>query len=222
MLCADIIIRIRMMNIIDHTQARTTQARTRDPFQIVVHNTGGTDAAKIIKYYTMPKSLCPHYVIESSGVIHRIIPEKNVAWHIAYNDAVAALYDKGIDVWKRWRKRNGVLEETASETYYDSWFARWPRVTDPRQIIGPKPNGTSVGIELVALHTPTARVFTDEQYLALQELIAAISVSCQIPLSKNSVFGHSDADPIARFNTHGSWDPGASFDWQTLYASFGL
>lgn len=210
------------MNIIDHTKSRTTPARLKDPYQIVVHNTGATDAEKIIKYYTSPKSLCPHYVIEHTGTIHKIVPESNVAWHVAYNSAVAALYDKGIDVWKRWRKRSGILEETAKDGYYDTWFARWPNIKDPRMIIGPKPNYSSVGIELVALKEPTLRVFTDEQYLALQELIVAISVSSRIPLSKQSVFGHSDADPISRFNNHGSWDPGPTFDWNAIYASFGL
>ena len=219
--CSDHHIRM-MMNIIDHTKARTTPARYKDPFQIIIHNTGDTDAAKIIKYYTTPKSLCPHYVVDPSGTIHRIVPETNVAWHIAYNDAVAALYDKGVNVWKRWRKRNGALEETASDTYYDSWFARWPNVSDPRSIAGPKPNYSSVGIELVALRKPTERVFTDEQYIALQELIAAISVSCRIPIARQSVFGHSDADPISRFNNRGSWDPGAAFDWNAIYAAFGL
>ena len=211
-----------IMNIIDHTKSRTTPARLKDPHQIVVHNTGDTDAEKIVKYYTTPKSLCPHYVIEPNGTVHKIVPESCVAWHIAYNDAVAALYDQGVDVWKRWRKRNGVLEETASDAYYDTWFARWPRVTDPRTIVGAKPNYSSVGIEIVALKKPTERVFADEQYIALQELIAAISVSCQIPLSKQSVFGHSDADPISRFNSRGSWDPGPTFDWDAVYASFGL
>lgn len=210
------------MHLTDHSHLRNMSPRGSQAQNAIIHNTGSTHADEILKYYTSPKSLCPHYVITPDGTVHKIVPEDRVAYHVAYSAAVSKLYASGPDAWKLWRKRSGALEKTVEPSYYDSWQARWPGVSDPRVIPGARPNYMSNGIELVALRKPTERVFTDEQYVALCELLADMSPRMLQPFTRSSVFGHSDADPISRFNSKGSWDPGASFDWTAVYAALGI
>jgi len=206
------------MNIIDHSQKRKMQARAVAPKCAIIHNTGQTDSERVLRYYLVG-SACPNYVIDHDGTVHKIVADDKVAWHIAYSKAINALYDKGQSEWQKWRKRDGELERTANDGYYQSWVERWPGVSDPRELVGPRPNYSSVGIELMALHKPTPRVFSDEQYVALVELLSDVCGRLMISPSQRSIFGHSDADPISRFNSSGSWDPGATFDWDFVRAS---
>lgn len=210
------------MNIVDVRSGRLLPVRSGAASRVIVHSTGETDLDAIIKFYTTPNSVCPHYVIAHNGTINRIVPEDRVAWHVAYDPAVAALYAKGMHEWQRWRMRAGKPDRSASDGYYAAWTARWPSVSDPRTLAGPRPNYMSIGIELQALEHPTPRIFTDAQYAALVELTADICKRLGIVPAHGTVFGHSDADPIARSNDRGQWDPGALFDWRYVGGSLGF
>lgn len=210
------------MNIIDVHSGRLLPVRSGHASRVIVHSTGETDLAAIIKFYTTPNSVCPHYVIAHDGTISKIVPEDRVAWHVAYDGAVAALYAKGAQEWQRWRMRAGKPDRSAPDGYYAGWIARWPGVDDPRTLAGARPNYMSIGIELQALELPTPRIFTDAQYVALTELTADICKRLSIVPSRSTVFGHSDADPIARSNDKGQWDPGALFDWQSVGRDLGF
>lgn len=210
------------MNIIDVRSARILPNRSYPASRVIVHSTGETDLAAVIKFYTSPGAVCPHYVIAHDGTINKIVPEDHVAWHVAYAPGVAATYGKGLQEWQRWRMRAGKLDMSAREGYYAAWTARWPGLEDPRTLAGPRPNYMSIGIELQALEAPTRRIFTDAQYAALVELTSDICKRLSIVPSQRTVFGHSDADPIARSNDRGQWDPGALFDWHTVSAGVGF
>ena len=75
----------------------------------------------------------------------------------------------------------------------------------------PKVNDFSIGIELEGLDTDPDG-FTEQQYAALNQLIAVLKSSYPSILA-NNVFAHSDIAPGRKP------DPGPYFDWQQL--SFG-
>lgn len=210
------------MNIIHVRSGRVLPNRSVAASRVIVHSTGETDLAAILKFYTTPGSVCPHYVVAHDGTVHGIVPEDHVAWHVAYAADVAATYGKGLQEWQRWRMHGGKLTKSARDGYYAGWNARWPGLSDPRTLAGPRPNYMSIGIELQALDVPTARIFTDAQYTALVELTSDICKRINIVPSQRTVFGHSDADPIARSNDNGQWDPGVKFDWEAISAGVGF
>lgn len=204
------------MKTVDHTSNKSMAARAGAASKIVIHNTGDTSETDVLAYYLKKNSSCPHYVISHDGTVHKIVPDDRVAWHVAYSDAVSSVYKRGLSEWIKWRKTSAGIERTAPDGFYDHWTRRWPSLEDPRSLLGMRPNYASIGVELLALKKPTARVFTDQQYDALIELLRDVSVRNSISLSKKTLIGHSDADPISRSNSKGSWDPGQAFDWDGL------
>lgn len=125
-----------------------------------------------------------HYIIERDGTIRCYIPEDRVAWH-----AGAGTYGN-------------------DEKYTD------------------KMNLYAIGIELVAIGsqedmadylTPEEYAaldddligFTEEQYVALEALVADICQRNNIPQDRDHVIGHSDF-------TQDNGDPGSMFDWSRV------
>lgn len=72
----------------------------------------------------------------------------------------------------------------------------------------PKVNDFSIGIELEGLDTDPEG-FTDEQYIALNQLIPVLKSSYR-SIRANNIFAHSDIAPGRKP------DPGPYFDWQKL------
>ena len=204
------------MNFIEHKHNRILPRRINNATHIILHATGETNLDAIIRFYCSPGAVCPHYIISYNGDIHAIISEDSIAWHTAYSTAHTELYKLGFSEWSKWRIKSGALEKSAKSDFYAQWHARWPDIDDPRNLCSSKPNFSSIGIEMQSLENPTDKIFTPQQYATLTHLLKSISLRRFINLNKNSVLGHSDVDPISRFN----WDPGSKFDWNFVYSSF--
>jgi len=181
---------------------------------IIIHSTGSTNLDKVDKYYTDNEhGVCPHFLILRSGRINQYIDLDHTAYHVGFSDAQKKLYQQGKAKWTLFWN-----DTTLPCPYigYDEWFARWSNYQSPLELpSGDRPNSRSIGIEMLS----EGGNCTDEQYLALQELLLKTAEDIQLEISPNNVYGHYDANPIARVNKHGGTDPGKLFDWNRLYQS---
>jgi N-acetyl-anhydromuramyl-L-alanine amidase AmpD len=214
------------MTITETPTRKVLVARPTPPICFVLHTTGDTDLAKILRYYTSAdKDACqPHWMIETSGRIHRIAPEDKIASHCAIRPEEAALYAQGFQTWSRYLWNDGQPRDTGSMcSNYIAWRDIWLTigVQSPLELItGRRPNTASVGIELQEPEHYEVDKFTDAQYSALADVLAEGWRRWKIPMKRNSVLLHSDTSPLRRTNAKGPTDPGRGFNfnriWDTL------
>lgn len=194
-------------------------SRQGAPLCFVLHTTGTSRFDEAIRYYqTSSEGISPHYVIDLSGALYRLVPDDQVAYHCGYGTA-QGLYAQGLDVWTRWAgKPPKELQQPFSG--YTFWRERWPGKQSPLELAcGAAPNGRSIGIELLAPRHPTPSVFTDPQYTTCAELLADRSTAHRIPLDRAHVLGHEDVNPVARADRRGGTDPGRGFDWDRILSA---
>lgn len=203
------------MKIDKLTTAKPHPRRQSAPLCFVVHSTGSLDRGAVVEYYTKSGSgVCPHFLLLPEGDVLQFVETDHVAYHVGLPQERLDAYRRGREEWTR-HVKDGVLE--APFAGYQQWFARWPGKESPLQLrTGEHPNGNSIGIELLAERGRC----TDRQYTTLEQLLEVLSGSAKIELGRETVIGHSDADPIARSDKHGGTDPGPHFDWERLFALF--
>jgi N-acetyl-anhydromuramyl-L-alanine amidase AmpD len=210
--------------VIDTPTRRELPRRPGKPIAVVIHGTGQTDLDKCIAWYTNPQGLQPHYMIAATGTVRRFVAEDHVAYHAALVKEEIALYRQGWQEWSTWAWRLGGPVHTGQEFGgYRSWRDQWQsKASSPLDLAtGERPNLTSIGIEVQSLAKPTPRVFNDEQYAALAELLFDVCRRNSIPLMRERVLGHFDVSPMRRANERGSFDPGERFDWNRLWDAIG-
>lgn len=201
--------------LIDNKQTKYKHnIRKLDINCFILHNTGSVNADKVDKYYIEnSEGVCPHFLILRSGRINQYVDLDKTAYHVGFSDTQKKLYSRGKDVWPLFWNNTTL---PCPYVGYDQWFARWPQLQSPLELpSSDRPNSRSIGIELLS----EGGDCTDEQYEALQELILKTSEDIQLDINSNNVYGHYDANPIARVNKYGSTDPGKGFDWDRVYKS---
>lgn len=206
------------IQIIGALTKRPLPTRTLAIGSVIVHTTGDQDLDKILRWYESVDGLQPHYVIDTTGVIRRIVFENFIAYHAKIDPAEARLYQQGYGEWSTWIwKDERPLHIGGEFSGYRTWRDQWRnRFQSPLDLItGSHPNGSSIGVELQATDRPGA--FTDAQYAALAGLLEDIHERVGVPLDRDHVLGHSDVSPMRRSNSAGGWDPGVSFDWNHLW-----
>jgi N-acetyl-anhydromuramyl-L-alanine amidase AmpD len=164
----------------------------------LLHNTGSSDGAAALAYYQEnDHGVTPHFVIGRSGDTYSLVPIDKVAYHLKVSSAQAKTYAE------RWPKE-------APEW----WVKRWPKLGSPLELFtGNSPNGRSIGIELIG----SGGNCSNEQYDRLSELLLRLAADGGPKLSRRTVVGHSDVNPLGRSDRHGPTDPGRNFDWGRLY-----
>ena len=175
-----------------------SRTRTAPPVAVVLHSTGDTDLAAVLRYYRRG-GVGPHYLIDADGALYQFVAESQVAWHAGIRAEQAGRYRRGPHAWER--------------ADYPLWSHRWPGLGSPLELVtGDSPNQRSVGIECLALHHPTTAIFSDAQYDSMSALVAQVCKRWSIPLDREHVLTHSDVNPLAR----GDRDPGSALDWSRL------
>lgn len=209
------------LNIIDFPTKRVLPPRTKSINSVVIHTTGETDLDKILAWYTNTNGLQPHYLIETTGTIRRIVDEARIAWHTKIEPLEASAYSKGWDYWSRctWIEKSKAVQISPNPyAGYTSWSNTWRarKIEHPLQLVtGSSPNSVSLGIELQQpdKNSITPTIFTPEQYDSLDELLGDICVRHDVPRKRNPILGHYDCSPMRRCTIRGGWDPGDAFDW---------
>lgn len=209
------------MYLIDFPTKRKLPTRSSPIRAVVLHTTGETDLDKILDFYTSPTGFQPHYLIETHGTVRRTAAETLVAYHAAHHAAERAAYERGFSYWSNidWdEKKNAPVNYGKFFPGYTVWNTRWRSqgLESPLDLItGGSPNSVSIGIELQQPDYPTPTIFTEEQYQALDELLADVTARHRIPRDRKHILGHYDVGPMRRTTakTPGGWDPGGKFNW---------
>jgi len=209
------------MNLTKTPTKRVLPRRPGKASAVVVHTTGDTDLAKILRFYLSSDGYQPHYLIDKTGLIHQFVEEDHVAYHAKIGVNEAALYAQGWLAWSRQVKTGSDRFRDAGAVYsgYLSWRKRWPSLRSPLDLVtGRHPNYTSIGIELQQPFDKelTPDIFLNPQYSALLELLTDISNRTKIPIDKTHVLGHYDCSPMNRSTSRGGWDPGEKFNWTRI------
>ena len=209
------------MDILDFPTRRELPQRVGAPVAILLHTTGTQDLDAVLRWYTAPDGLQPHYLIETIGTVRRIASEDLVAYHCAIRPAEARLYQRGYQEWSQWVWRGDAPAHRGEEQpNYREWRDTWRAkgLQSPLDLCTrDHPNTRSVGIELQQPTHPAEDIFTDAQYTALAELLKDVGGRNSIPLTRDHVLGHYDCSPMRRSTAIGSWDPGRAFGWNRLW-----
>lgn len=165
-----------------------------------------------VQYYrTSSEGVTPHFLV-GPETVQQFVDLDRVAYHVGMTAEHSGWYTAGRTEWTRHTKDGTHLEQPFPG--YSDWLARWLGVDSPAGLLsGLHPNGSSVGIEMLAERGQC----TDAQYLALGELLRQLSGQLGLELKKETILGHYDCDPIARSSVHGGTDPGPAFDWDRVY-----
>lgn len=106
-------------------------------------------------------------------------------------------------------------------TEYAFFDERWGVDARPPGLsaTSPSPNADSIGIEIVSVgaRTPDPERYTQAMYTSLAPLVADICARHQLPLTRETVCGHEDVNPVERWG----WDPNQGFDWPRLFSLAG-
>lgn len=187
---------------------------------IVLHTTGDTDLAKILKFYQSPDGLQPHYVVAVDGSIYHTAHESRVAYHCMIAAVEAAVYAQSFERWSRcvWQDASSqALDLGALQSRYGAWRDEWligrGKQSPLELATGRRPNLASVGIELQASDKEPPAGFTDAQYKAAARLVANVAGRRGVPIDREHVLGHADCSPLRRCGAAGPWDPPRAFDW---------
>lgn len=174
--------------------------RVRAPKGVVIHTTGRgllASAQKIggplgqaaVKWYKNTQfSYFGAYLIDHEGNVFELAPLNKLTFHSA-------------DI---------------KGTTLPWWHARWPSFKSPIDLLGTTHiNSYTVGIDLLPTSNAT---YTDKQHIALRNLIRYLANKYGFPISRQTILGHEDVDPVARSTTDkkSGWDPGPSLNWEAI------
>lgn len=200
---------------------RKLPARKEAPRCFVIHGTGATNLKKILAFYQSPDGLCPHYVIDTTGIVYQTAGEHLAAYHAGTPESERALYKMGWQNWSRFVWKNDRPEHIGQEfTGYRSWREQWfdRGYQSPLDLLpGGHTNARTIGIELVTPTTPTRMLYTPAQYRSLADLLKARGSDNKIAINRETVLGHADVNPLRRCNAFGPWDPGLNFSYNHLW-----
>jgi N-acetyl-anhydromuramyl-L-alanine amidase AmpD len=213
------------MTIIERPTRRVLPTRQQTIGAVVLHSTGQTDLDKVLRYYTSPKGLQPHWLVSVAGIAYRIVDENTVAYHASFVDQEKELYAKGFAEWSHWRwleTQRKAIRESGPCPAYAEWRTVWPTLESPLDLAatGARPNSVSIGIEL---EEPTKKErtedkYTEAQYEMLYGLLGLICHRHDIPRDRHHILGHQDISPMRRSDDkRGGWDPGP-INWDRLFA----
>lgn len=178
-----------------------------------IHSTGSSDPERALRYYeTNPEGISPHFVVVPDGSVVQLVKTSHVAYHVGLTADRRRAYQEGLEAWQRVAKDGTVSAEALPR--YAEWIQRWPAAESPLELpCGASPNGKGVGIELACERGKC----TPAMYDGLGGLLRGLSATLGVALTKETLLGHSDCDPIARSGPSGLTDPGPLFDWDQLY-----
>lgn len=225
--------------MIDHLTAKILPARKIKPRAIILHGTGSTVLENVLGYYCKapdpgeqhPDMACSHLIIDTGGLVYRIAdPATQEAWHCAMHPEEADLYAKGFAAWSLFKSENHkIVPNSDGAARYAEWRKRWPKFQSPLEMVtASHPNLFSIGIEFLSPENPTPRIYTDQQYDAAALELRRYCAMFGIAENDQGIYGHSDANPLARTDRAGGWDPGhdaganckghpGAFDWAGLF-----
>lgn len=186
---------------------------------IVVHTTGvgillkwkksgaahkeATPFETSIRVYTRQMTAGPHYIVcGDTGRIVQVCPHELAAHHVG-----AA---KSGPYWHpNWSK--------TSQTAW--WGKRWSGLSSPIELAGgnlwlnASCNRNTIGIEVVPALSAPRGPWAPDCYKNLRTLLTAIASEHKVPFTREYIFSHSDAHPLARSAKGQPWDPSpAQFD----------
>ncbi|MDI9336302.1 MAG: N-acetylmuramoyl-L-alanine amidase [Gammaproteobacteria bacterium] len=209
------------------------------PTHIVLHITGHNDLTYCLDYYTQPKMVSPHYLIDKQGDLYQLVADDRRAWHAGIPVWLRKLYTK--PNWRcymqyfPWYKAYPSKVDYVGETLevlstkegavaihnpddtpfsvYGYFDQRWGAKAEPLNFLqDPDPNNYSIGIETLGVGGG-AQEYSPAMYVTLRELLCNLKRAYGIPLKKGWVVGHEDVNPVGRWG----WDPGVGFDWQGVW-----
>jgi len=197
--------------------------KTRDPFGLLLHTTGGGVTPLAKKKKQLPVDVAiriyigsqngsngymwggPGYVLEHNGTLHQIAPDNILTNHCGGDDR--AKYVGG-----SWIKE-------ASPAALAKWHAQWgPRYKAPNQLYPSKsPNTDYVGVEMIPCGDgfgipmrPGLR-FSKEQHDMAIDLGREMAKRHEWPAGwqrGSRLVGHEDVQLLNRMDKNGGWDPG--------------
>lgn len=201
------------LNLTETPASHPHPRRTEPLTCVILHSAGSTDAEKVDHYYrTGSSGICPHFLVLRDGTVHQYVDLDRVAYHVGLSREDRRAYSTGQSTWTC---RQDEVTLPAPYTGYDEWLARWPGRKSPLDLpSGDHPNGRSVGVELLC----ERGLCTPEQYVALAELLGHVARETGMAVTRGNVFGHYDANPLARAGSRGGTDPGPYFEWSRAWA----
>lgn len=213
------------LNMLDTPTLNKLQPRPLSRIRgIVVHGSGETDLDKVLAYYRKSDdAACPHFLVETTGLVRRFCDLDRIANHAAMPEAERAAYSNGLAYWTRCRwdaKTKTVLSTATPRKCFDWWIRRWPGRQSPLALAtGASPNRNSVGIELLSPITRGPRIYSQSQYEQLALVIVHTCRRLGLKIGPETVVAHSDANPLRRIaDEAGAYDPGEKFDWDFLWS----
>lgn len=213
-------------------------ARTGPIWGVVAHTTGSGIVQRAfdrgcktsievsrfaVDYYAARgNDVSTHFLVGWDGEIWQLVDLDREAWHAGWGPNFTALYRSAKPrEWTEWAQPIGSpLVHKSPVGKYAGWFARWPDLNSPAELLPPgvtSPNRGTVSIDFLAM--PNARPASAAQIQAALVLVGTLSMELAIPLTRRNWLCHSDLDPVRRACiTKGgriveiAWDPPAELD----------
>lgn len=209
------------MSLVINKEETIYKHRTRkheNPNCFIIHTTGTTNEKGAINYYRTSKDgIAPHFMINTEGKIYQFVDLKCCAHHAGISFKLKELYKKGFNIWSQYYEEDNVLQKTTkSNERYNLWKMRWNLESPLKLITKEDPNDLSIGIECLEPKKSQKDKFTDAQYISLNLIIKEIAPQYNIPISRNSILGHYDVNPLVRSSLKGDRDPGYNFNWDRI------
>lgn len=161
----------------------------------------------------------PHYVVGQAGECVQTAPEAECAWHVG--SAQGRLYRRAAGAW--------VTKDTAW------WLTRWVGLQSPRELAGGhlwdpytapfglrgiqariaarwaagggSVNANTLGIEVAPDPDKPSGPWSPAALETLDALVLDLAKRHDVPLAREYIIGHSDANPLARSARNEGWDP---------------
>jgi len=216
-----------VIKLIEVLTRRTTAIKTRIPWGVCLHTTGGGITTKAKKKKKSPIEVAldiylasqngangypwggPGYVIDHDGTVYKLADDTTRTNHVGR-------IVEGVD--RRTQYRDGSWVHLCSPRAVGEWHRRWPAYQHPYELFPSQgPNSNFVGIEMIPCGdgfgtpmTPKLR-FTVAQHEAAAELALDIAKRNKFPKDwqyTSRLLGHEDVGLIDRHDKEGGWDPG--------------
>lgn len=213
-------------------------ARTGPIWGVVAHTTGSGIVQRAfdrgcktslevsrfaVDYYAARgNDVSTHFLVGWDGEIWQLVDLDREAWHAGWGPQFTALY-RSVKPreWTEWAQPvNSPLVHRSPAGGYAAWFARWPGLNGPAELIPAgysSPNKGTVSVDFLAM--PNGRAPTPAQLQAGTVLLATLSMELAIPVTRRNFLCHSDLDPVRRACllrgtkiVESAWDPPAQLD----------
>lgn len=205
-------------------------ARTRKPWGLLLHTTGGGVTAKAKKYGRTPLAVAlevyiasqngsngyfwggPTYVCDLDGALYQIAPDEALTAHAGGPHRLNYLNGT-------WPLTLSISGKILSATAVAEWRKAWPKFKSPYHLFpATSPNENYIGVEMIPIGdgfggppmAPGLR-FSQAQHDSMVALGKDLGSRHMWPSgwqTANRLVGHEDVDPIERSDNDGGWDPG--------------